>query len=56
MEELLWLDLLRMSIEFNMYLMRHAEKGRKLAVVGKSLQRVFQIALNLGYIEVMKIE
>ena len=26
--------------------------GRKVAVVGKSLQKVFDIALNLGYLEV----
>ncbi|WP_219619905.1 MULTISPECIES: ribonuclease J [Bacillus] len=29
-----------------------AENGRKVAVVGKSLQRVYDIALQLGYIEV----
>ncbi|WP_219620953.1 ribonuclease J [Bacillus sp. V3-13] len=29
-----------------------AENGRKVAVVGKSLQRIYDIALHLGYIEV----
>ena len=26
--------------------------GRKVAVVGKNLQKVFEIALNLGYLEI----
>ena len=32
--------------------MLHRENGRKVAVVGKSLERIYHIALDLGYLEV----